>query len=412
MSVRKRTWKTGKGLDKEAWVVDYVDQQGVRRLKTFTKKKDADAWRASTTVSVREGTHVADSATVTVKEAGEQWIKSGEAAGLERTTIDQYRQHLDFHVFPFLGRTRLSQLSVPAVRAFQDKLHEEGRSSAMVKRVTGSLGSLLADAQDRGVVARNAVREMARRRPRGKARQAERRRQARLQVGVDIPTPGEVSAILSKAEGRWRPLLVVAVYTGLRASELRGLRWSDVDLNEGKIDVRQRADRYNEIGMPKSDAGQRSVPIGPFVVNTLKEWKLACPPGELAFPNGEGNVEWLPNIVRRGLAPPQLAAGIVVEKVVTDADGKPVLGEGGKPQTELRPKYPGLHSLRHFFASWCINRKQDGGRELPPKTVQTLLGHSSITMTMDVYGHLFPSTDDREALAVAEQRLLSAVNAT
>jgi integrase len=65
--------------------------------------------------------------------------------------------------------------------------------------------------------------------------------------------------------------------------------------------------------------------------------------------------------------------------------------------------------LRHFFASWCINRKADGGRELPAKVVQELLGHSSITMTMDVYGHLFPSGDDSAELAAAPDRLLLGV---
>ena len=77
-----------------------------------------------------------------------------------------------------------------------------------------------------------------------------------------------------------------------------------------------------------------------------------------------------------------------------------------------RRKYTGLHALRHFFASWCINRVEDGGLGLPPKTVQELLGHSSITMTMDTYGHLFPSIDDGKALAEAERRLLAAVTAT
>jgi integrase len=75
----------------------------------------------------------------------------------------------------------------------------------------------------------------------------------------------------------------------------------------------------------------------------------------------------------RGYLPAQVAAGVV------DGDSK--------------AKYTGLHSLRHFFASWCINRRVDGGRELPPKNVQTLLGHTSITLTLDRYGHLFPSVD-------------------
>ena len=68
--------------------------------------------------------------------------------------------------------------------------------------------------------------------------------------------------------------------------------------------------------------------------------------------------------------------------------------------------YTSLHALRHFFASWCINRRADGGRELPANVVQEVLAHSSITMTMDTYGHLFPRSDDRKELAAAERLLL------
>lgn len=69
------------------------------------------------------------------------------------------------------------------------------------------------------------------------------------------------------------------------------------------------------------------------------------------------------------------------------------------------PKYA-LHAFRHFFASWCINPKSRGGRELPPKVVQTLLGHSSIVMTLDRYGHLFPRGDDRAELDASARALL------
>src|SRR5687768_11641372 len=109
MSVRKRKWTTAKGVEKEAWVVDYVDGAGARRLKTFAKKKDADAFEATATVEIREGTHVADSASITVKQAGEKWVSSAEAAGLERGTIVQYRQHVAQHIVPFLGSLKLSE---------------------------------------------------------------------------------------------------------------------------------------------------------------------------------------------------------------------------------------------------------------------------------------------------------------
>jgi integrase len=398
MSVRKRTWSTN-GVDKEAWVVDYIDGQGKRRLKTFQKKKEADAFAATATVEVRQGMHVADSASVTVTVAGENWIAGSRASGLERGTLLQYQQHLDLHIAPFIGSVKLSQLNVPTVRSFEDKLREEGRSSSMVGKVLGSLGAILADAGERGLVARNVVRDLRGRRRKGKDRQAEGRRKGKLKIGVDIPTPTEISAILHSITGRWRPLIITAIFTGLRASELRGLRWEDVDLDARQLHVRQRADRYNDIGRPKSEAGERTVPLPPMALDTLREWKLACPKGDLGlvFPNGRGKVENLGNISKRGLCPVQIAAGVTVDTGKTDKDGKPV----------LRAKYTGMHALRHFYASWCINRLADGGMGLPPKVVQERLGHSTMAMTMDVYGHLFPRGDDSEEMAAAERALLA-----
>ena len=71
-----------------------------------------------------------------------------------------------------------------------------------------------------------------------------------------------------------------------------------------------------------------------------------------------------------------------------------------------RAKYPGLHALRHFYASWCINRRVDGGLELPLKIVQTRMGHASVKLTADTYSHLFPRGDDGAELAAAERAFL------
>ena len=123
----------------------------------------------------------------------------------------------------------------------------------------------------------------------------------------------------------------------MRASELRGLTWDDVDFERKATHVRQRANLWGEIGAPKSAAGDREIPMSPMVVNALREWRLACPKGplNLVFPNGAGKVESHANIANRGFYALQTRAGIV------DEDGK--------------PKY-GLHALRHFFASWAIER--------------------------------------------------------
>jgi len=404
MSIRKRTWTTSKGERKEAWICDYTDQHGERHIKTFDKKKDADAWSATAKIEVRRGTHTADSASVTIAKAGKFWIESAERNGLERATIALYRQHLRDHIEPYLGHLKLSQLSTLAVREFEDRL---GRSisPAMVRKIRSSLSGILADAQERGLVTHNVVRDLRSRRRRGKERQAERRQRGNLKAGVDIPSPAEIKAILAAAQGHWRPLLLVATFCGLRASELRGLRWSDIDLKKGELYVRQRADRFNDIGKPKSEAGERAVPVPPAVLNVLREWKLECPNGklDLVFPNGAGNIENHGNIVKRGLWPIEIAAGVA--DVVKDRHGKVSLDAEGKPV--MRARYTGLHAVRHFFASWCINRRTDGGLELPAKVVQERLGHSSIVMTMDRYGHLFPRGDDAHELAAAEAKLFA-----
>ena len=386
MSVRKRTWVTRKGEKREAWIVQYSDRDGVDRIKTFARKKDANDYHATVRVNVRDGVHTSGKATVA--EAGKKWLDDAEdrlkRAKLERATVESYRQHFDDHIKPYIGPLKLSQLTVPRVREFMDTLRLEKRSDAMIKKVIGDLGSILAEAQERGLVAQNVVRSLSTHK---KRKQSERRQKRLLKVGVDIPAPMEIRAIVTHLKGRWRPLLLTAIFTGLRASELRGLKWADVDLKKAELHVRQRADRYNSIGHTKSVSGQRTLPLPPIVVNTLREWRLTCPRTDmdLVFPTGAGGIENLSNILQRGLAPAQIAADVT-------KDGK--------------AKYTGLHALRHFYASWCINRVKDGGLELPLKVVQHRLGHSSIQTTADIYGHLFPRGDDGAELAAAQEALL------
>jgi integrase len=401
MSIRKRQWATASGDVRECYVVQYstpeLDSRGKRKrhVKAFDRKKDAEVFHAQVRVDVGKGVHVPASKSITVEAAGRNWIDS--CGDLERTTVDGYQQHLNLHINPYLGGVKLSALTVAIVRDWQDKLRKgvpapgqaeaEPRTADMVKRVTTSLGSLISDATELGHVGTNVVRNLRANRKRGKERKAERRAKGRLKIGTDIPTPTEIDAILAAAEGRWRAFLLVAIRCGLRASELRGLRWDDIDFKKAALHVHQRADAYNKIGPPKSESGERAVPIPPATLQALKEWKLTCPRNALrelhyVFPTGDGNVENHANIVTRGLAPTLIHAGV----------NDPV-GEA---------KYSGLHSLRHYFASWCINRKVDGGLELPLKVVSERLGHSNIAITADLYGHLFPRSDDSVELAAAE----------
>jgi integrase len=362
---------------REAWIVHYRSGE-TWHIKTCKTKKEADAYHAKVRVDVGEGIHTAPSKSITVAQAAMDWLKYVEGEKRERSTLNYYRQHAEKHILPRLGPIKLAVLTTPGIQKFRDELLET-ISRPLARKVLTSLKMLLKDAKRRGNVAQNVASDVA--------IKLDRRHKHKLKVGEDIPTPDEITAFLSAAEGRWKPFFLVAIFTGLRASELRGLRWKDVDFDKKQLTVHQRADRWRKIGKPKSEAGERTIPIPPTTLNALREWKLACPKGvdNLVFPNKAGGIEDYANIINRGFIPTLIAAGLI---------------KGGKP------KYSGLHSLRHFYASWCINQEKDGGLGLPLKTVQVRLGHASIQMTADVYGHLFQDRDDGKELAVAERRLL------
>src|SRR5215467_6412302 len=197
MSIRKRTWTTNNGETREAWVVNYRDKDKSRVQRTFSLKKEATDFERDMKGELRDGIHIARSKSVTVAQAGDEWIKTSEAYGLERGTMANYRAVLKFHIVPFIGEAKLAELSVPMVRAFEDKLREEGRAASMVKRARSFLSMLLSDAMERGLATRNVARGLSSNRKRGKERQAERRARGRLKVGADIPSLDEARAIMA-----------------------------------------------------------------------------------------------------------------------------------------------------------------------------------------------------------------------
>jgi integrase len=373
MSVRKREWKTRLGEAKEAWVADYTDGAGKRHIQTFARKKDADNFASKTKVDVNAGTHVSFDSDMTMAKVANKWLKRVEADGRERGTIVQYQQHVRLHIVPQIGAVKLAKLTRKGVENFRDHLLEN-LSKAMARKVWVSFKSILRNEHCSHLADNVRIRATT--------------RKGKLEVGRDIPTAAEVRRLIEKAAShpKYCTLLKVAALTGLRTSELLGLRWSDVDLKANELHVRQRVDRWKEIGSPKSSSGTRSIPLGADLVLALKEWKLACPKGEadLVFPNRDGNVANSRNFACQ-------LDSIFKKAHVVDKHGE--------------PKYS-PHAFRHFFASWCINPKSAGGRELPAKVVQEWLGHSSIKMTLDIYGHMFPRSADNTEIDAAAKALL------
>jgi integrase len=375
-TIRKRTWVTRKGEAKSAWLADYFDQTRTRHTKQFPTKKAADAWLLRARGEVRDGIHTPDADSLTIAEAAGLWLERGEREQLEHGTLLGYRRCIRMHVNPLIGRVKLARLTTPMVAAYRDDLLQT-RSRSMAQRALTLLKMIIREMQRRGLAAQNVAQPV---RVAGKSRE---RRQ--LVIGRDVPGKEEVQAMLAHAPARWRPWLLTAVFTGMRVSELRGLTWDNVDFERGLINVCQRADRWYALGPPKTAAGNRDVPMAPGVGKALKEWRLACPRTAdgrlwLVFPNDAGRVMSPSHLELDHYRPLQVRAGVVTA------------GGGAKY---------GFHKLRHFFASWAIEQG------FAPKRLQEILGHSSIRMTYDVYGHWFPdSADDQAKLAAGERAVL------
>ena len=286
----------------------------------------------------------------TVSDAAKLWIKRCELDELEQSTLRSYRGQVKHHILPKIGSYVLADLKRSDVRDFLDDMLDCA-SRAMTHKVLTSLRSLLAEAVEREWIEHNVARDV-------KLRTNKRRKYERV-----IPTKDQIKLLLDNMSPKEEPMFVTIIFTGMRLSEVRGLPWSNVDLDVGLIKVTQRADENCVIGPPKSGAGIRKIPLAPRVISVLKEWKTKCPKGEhdLVFPNGKGNIERSANIHARRFQPMMRRAGLV------DENGKPLFN---------------IHALRHAAASLFL----DQGWQM--KKVQTMLGHSSITMTMDVYGHL------------------------
>lgn len=394
--IKERQWTTTDGTIKSAWVVIYTDGSGKRRLKTFAKNKAARNFQIDTDAAVKAGTHVAESVSVTVSEAASNWFARCEAKKRERAVIGNYKRAMALHVVDYIGDLKLSKLDRPALSKLEDQLrapteeYPEGRSANTIKTVFRMLSQMTKDAMRRGHVNRNITHEYnSSDSDASDDKRAEKRAKGRLEVGEHIPSRGEISAIVAALSGRWRAPVLTAIFTGLRSSELRGLRWSAIDFAESEIYVRERVDQYRVMGAPKSIASDRIIPLPSLVVNALKQHKIASTrtrANDLVFiSKRDGGPMNHGNLLVEGWHAAQIKAGVV------DSTGK--------------AKYTGIHSVRHFYASWLLNAAPEG-QGMTMLEAQALLGHSSIQMTCDVYGHLFKRADDSERRETAVRSLL------
>jgi integrase len=392
--VRKRTWAAADGTPRQAWAVDFTDSNGERQRKQFRTKAAADLFRVETESQLRPGTHRPDADKITVKEVADQYVehvkgrsKRGERFSRRHLAMVEGRlwnnvcpdpKRLETHkgvrrATPFtegVGGVKLAHLTPPVVDAFRDRLRDAGVSVPLTRKILGTLHAVLEYAVRKNFVAVNAARGV---------RVIGRRDEGSKKVVP--PSKAAVRQIMSVADPDFLVEIIFAAASGLRAGEHHALRWRHIAFNKREVTVETRVDAYNDEDLPKSAAGVRTVPLGDAVLRQLREWKLRSKHSDaddLVFPNSSGSYVRHSHHLNDKFYP-------LFEK----------LAELHKADPAAHPSAPKRftwHSLRHFAVSCWIEAR------LAPKTVQTFVGHATLQMTMDTYGHMFPSEDHSQAM--------------
>jgi integrase len=340
---------------RKRWVLDFQDQNGKRRWVTMPKgttKDDANEKLGKVVKKIRRGTYIPRKDLPHFSEVAENWLASKEP-NIRHSTYKQYKGHVEVHLKPFFGRLKINHVTFDTIEQFKKDSTENGVTPPTLRKILINLGAILSYAVRIRYIDYNPAREIEK--PRGKTTHDD-------EDEMFIFKPYQIQAMLQKTdEQKFRLLFMTAVLTGLRQGELFGLQWGDIDWTNCQIHVRRTYNHGHFYG-PKSKTSRRSVDMGPERVDEFKRWKLACPIGglDLIFPSNMGT--------------PLNAAAVLYRKFL------PALRRAGLPRIRF-------HNLRHTYASLLVYQGEH------PKYIQSQLGHSSIQVTMDVYGHLMETVN-------------------
>jgi integrase len=351
--VQRRARQRADGRTTVRWVVRWCDPEGRERARTFDREGAAKEHRDRVAGEVRAGVYIApEVGRETVAAFADRWRAS--VADLKPSTLARLDGTLAAHVLPEWGDVPLAAVANSDVRAWMARLRRDGWSASTVRKAVSGLQRILDAAVADGRLLTNAARNV----PLPVEDHGEQR----------FLSPTEIADLADGIRDRYRALVLVACWGGLRWGELAGLRRRRVDLARGRVQV---AEVLSEVGghvslaTPKTRASRRTVPLPGRVVAELADHLdkfVDADADALVFTGPKGGPlrrnewrrrYWRPAVTRAGLEP-------------------------------LR-----FHDTRHTFVALAVAAGAD------PKQVSTRAGHSSVAFTLDRYGHLYDDADDR-----------------
>jgi integrase len=346
----------------EAWVYSPRDRRKLRR--TFASFAEARSWRADAKRQIDQGTLRAPSQQ-TLREAAATWLTGAQAGEIRNrsghpykpSTLRGYRHALEERVLPVIGGEKLAAITTSDLQVLVDRWQAEGHPASTLRNTIKPLQAIYRRAKSRGGLPVNPTRDLELPSPRARR--------------VEIVAPDVAAKLLAALPVQDRPAWSTALYAGLRYGELRALRWGAVDLAGGTIEVRESWDAKAGAIEPKTRTSRRRVPMPAALRELLLDRRLEDPRATdraLVLGCGENDPFHAATLYRRA-----------------DAAWK-----AAGHHERLR-----LHQARHTYASFMI------AAGVNAKALAQFMGHSSINVTFDLYGHLMPGSE-REAAGMLD----------
>jgi len=327
------------------WVAQYLvdTPEGKTKRKYIYGRKRKDVADKLAEVQKERGDGLLlDAGNLTVAEFLANWLES-EKEAVRESTHNRREQVLRLHVYPHIGCTKLTKLNALHVQRLYARKLDEGLSPGTVRLINANLSKALQKAVRWRLVSVNVARAATA--PKNRAEE------------VKPLTREQVKQLLEAARGdRFECLYILAVTCGLRRGELLGLKYEDIDLKRGTLQVRRSVSK-GKTNLPKTSKSRRSIKLSHTAMEALKRHKKRQTVlSGWVFCTREGT---------------PISSQNLLWKAWDDIRRKAQLPEGTH-----------LHQLRHTCATLLLQEN------VHPKLVSSLLGHSTIKQTLDTYSHV------------------------
>ena len=343
---------------RDRYVVDFYDNHGNRKRKTLKKgitKARAREILRDIEDKLARGLYLPEERIPLFFEVAKDWLEF-KKLNIRKSTWFCMKGHTRNH-FEELNNLRVNLITTAVIEKWITSRQQDSMNISTLRKILVTLGQILAYSVRHKYLSHNSVRDAER--PRGQGIIEDKK--------IKVLTPEKIKALMDAVTNqKYHTLFRLAIMSGARQGELLGLKWSDIDWKASQVRI-ERTFNNQAWYVAKTKASKRRIDLGPAMMAELKQWKVACMPNNLnlVFPNESGQPMNHNNMVNRYFNPALFKAGI----------------------DRIR-----FHDLRHTFASILIEQGEN------IKYIQSQLGHSTPTVTLNVYAHLMKSENQEAAV--------------